>query len=85
MFIHEAIRSAEESKYGKHGMAFIRRKSWPRYESSHGSSRIIIKPELFVTNGPGNLMVVDHGNGVQANWSPTREDILADDWEVAKA
>ena len=76
MFIHEAILESQKDKH----KPYIRRKIWP-YSKIPVEGSVNVK--LYPTNGPDCCVILSSTKTKQApRWEPTRNDLLADDWEA---
>lgn len=77
MYIHEAIASTSREN------PTITRKAWSYSfltkvaKVKYGT--ICIQP----TNSPDRCVVLSPMSGYAGQWFPTKDDLLADDWEVA--
>lgn len=74
MNILEAVQSTDESK------PFIARKAWfhkfmLRDAKGSGSTHKVIP-----TNSPSGCILMSPLEGCKGAWSPTKADLLADDW-----
>lgn len=81
MNIYEAMTARTYEK------AYIRRKAWEyRMVVDQQKRALLLQPKyrILPTNTPEGCLVDSLTcTGLRASWSPTEDDLLADDWEPA--
>ena len=75
MYIHEAIQAMTMEK------PCIARRSWGRWNKGLPSSGVRIQP----TNSPDCCIIEsDAASFHLRGWQPTKDDLVADDWEPVR-
>lgn len=75
MLIHEAIKATTDEK------PFVTRTAWfHRFliDDCKGTGRTT---RVIPTDSPGKCLVVTPLEGCTGSWTPSKADLLADDWE----
>ena len=75
MLIHEAVHATTREKPN------IRRTSWHYHFLLDLRKAPGLMIRVLPTNSPDCTLVFSPIEGCTGKWSPTRDDLLADDWE----